>query len=772
MLVLTAGYRRSLICVNNTVAVSIGKVDFRVRNTAELIVIGTGIAGMTVLLELTVVVIIPVTVVYGTTGCRDTCHIGDGSAISTLCVVTNRTDDHTCVAVCIVLIISTNVVINVDLCRNVTVFECDCVASCVSAAVNVTTIHTYKTTTCYVIRAPKSRDLISIIYCDILKCNMIVICSACATCDTDDTAVTGIVNARITVGNCDIFESRVTCRICCDYTGRCELTVRGEVRYGKVLNSTTVNVAEHTHSFLVVMSVIVTLHLPGVLVNVLDCMTVTIEGAHKCATVGVPRIGNIICNGACATTCIVGIFVTENELGSIGNISNRNCAANLVITDGIEDNAVISIFSTTEIYVVKKLIVLFAIIFVIVRDYFIQKCKLVCICDEVRIIFRTCTACEILCNGSIPSIHFIRLESNLREGCKVESYVTGCGVVGEAVVNRGITCGKKCHGNCLAVFYVVEAVVTHIKTCGKELCNCDSDRNNVIACKTVDMYVVGSCFLVIVYRNVSVAIFLFYDRKVYEACALLELNTLGKCGGNVTCLIAHARLVSESTVTVQGDVGRSNAVSDVRKLGPLCIVIIAVVEAILLVVELCRIEIDTECVADRSALVLVACALLHMESKTNYDFLGVVAFCAFAIRKNNSTHDRTAGSDKLVECSNSCKATHIVLGFGGYKVVVACYDVKANVDNLGKLSNCACRIDEHLELEGEIAIVSNLDVSNLGITGFPVVIVEYRLGVRAFCILPIAIISGPVHADIQLTALDNVVRACYLIGEPRECCTN
>ena len=365
MLVLTTVHRKLFaVGINDSVSVRIGKIELGMRNTAELIVRRVRSHG--VLFELTVVVIIPPSKMNGRILCADSCHCGNGIAIDVRRIMSYRTDDHTCIAVCVVLIVCANVVINVDLRRNVTVFKFDSVARRVAVTVNVSAVHTNKAAACNVPRAPKCAYLVGVVYGYILEGNVVVISCGSATCDTDDTAVSCIIYAGVRISNCDVCKGGIACGICCDNARGGKFTVGCEVIHSKVFNGTAVDVAEDTHCFLIVMTVVITLHLPGVLVDILDCVTVSVENAPKCASVGIPNAVVAVCNRSCGILRIVGILFVINKLGSISEVYRCNGSAFLVVTDRIEDYSLIYVLFSAQVYICNKLIVLVGVICIIV----------------------------------------------------------------------------------------------------------------------------------------------------------------------------------------------------------------------------------------------------------------------------------------------------------------------------------------------------------------------------------------------------------------------
>ena len=529
VIMLTTGYRGSLVCINNTVSISIGEVDLGVRNTAKLIVIGTGITGMTVLLKLTVVIVVPVTVVYSTVCSIDTSHIGNSSALVIRCIMTNRADNHTRVTVCVVLIVTANVVVNIDLCRNVTVRKGDCIATCVL----VTTEHTNKTATGYVVGAPKSRNLVSIINSDVAKNDVLLNSRINSACDADDTTVTGVVNARVTVSNCDILEVGVN-SISCDYTGRCKLTVRGEVIYCKVLNGTAINVTKETHSSLIIVAVIVAPHLPGILVEVSNSVTVTV----KCTLEG-----GYVCSGSCAIGGLVvmtGIIVITNRVEDIAAcvvlVAKVNVSKKLY---GLAKEGIVVMLVTVTVFISNNEV---SVLVLRHTAYDLAKTpELVCVCDG-----------KLGCVRIIPSVVCLAFPNsrrcnkrNLGEGCKINRNLTGGGIVFEGVVINFRAVVDVSHRYGARIFYVVESVVTDIKTLRKNLTEIYLNRLGVACRNSCNMYVKREGCLVFVKREVRIAVLLVTYNKLYFSCTGSKLGSYGKGGRNLAIRACHSNLFGQ-----------------------------------------------------------------------------------------------------------------------------------------------------------------------------------------------------------------------------------
>ena len=171
---------------------------------------------------------------------------------------------------------------------------------CVSRAAE----HTDKAAASGVPRAPERGDLVGVVDSDIGKSELVAVGVACVTTDTYDTAVTGVVNSGITVGDSDILKGGVT-SISCDNAGGSKLAVRGEVVYRKVLYRCVNKVAEQTHTVLVVVAVVVTLGVPGVLIEVRDLVSLTVEGTLE------GGYGAVIITLGSIAVVILGVVVAD-----------------------------------------------------------------------------------------------------------------------------------------------------------------------------------------------------------------------------------------------------------------------------------------------------------------------------------------------------------------------------------------------------------------------------------------------------------------------------
>ena len=110
------------------------------------------------------------------------------------------------------------------------------------------------------------------------------------------------------------------------------------------------------------VTLVITLHLPGVLIDVGNSVTVSVEGALKCAAVGIPN--NIIADRrrvhrralriSAVIVFIIGkrLVFNDNRMRRCGiNTGHNSNISFLIISYGIEDDTVGGIFGATEIYV-------------------------------------------------------------------------------------------------------------------------------------------------------------------------------------------------------------------------------------------------------------------------------------------------------------------------------------------------------------------------------------------------------------------------------------
>ena len=155
-----------------------------------------------------------------------------------------------------------------------------------------------------------------------------------------------------------------------------------------------------------------------------------------------------------------------------------------------------------------------------------------------------------------------------------------------------------------------------------------------------------------------------------------------------------------------------------------------------------------------------------MQGYADHDLAAVVLYAAFRRREEHAGCDRAVRGDECIECAYVREATVLILCGGCNEEGVICHNVVSNVDNLCELAYLSVRIKEHLIIEREAALVRYLDVADLGITGLPIFVKEDRAGRVILCVLPIYVVFGPVHTDIEITTLNDVTAAGNRVCEP------
>ena len=272
-------------------------------------------------------------------------------------------------------------------------------------------------------------------------------------------------------------------------------------------------------------ALVIALHLPCVLVNSGDRVTVSVEYALECTTVCVPSLYVSITTKCYNTICRISLIgIVKCEALRSNSITNRRCcAANLCIANRIEDNALIGIFSTAKVNVCQKLIMLVTKLFIIIRNNLTKVCELVCVCNKVRIFCTTVTACEIISDVSMPYAFCISYERNLGERLKVKNNVTCCRIVFVVIMYGSSTVREECHLDGLTVFYVIETVVTNIKTYGQARLKSNRHNDFVILSYTVNVNVKGESRLSFIKRNVSLTFFNVAYSNDELVCRILNL---------------------------------------------------------------------------------------------------------------------------------------------------------------------------------------------------------------------------------------------------------
>ena len=488
----------------------------------------------------------------------------------------------------------------------------------------------------------------------------------------------------------------------------------------------------------------VALHLPGVLVEVRNSVTVTVEGSLE----------GIETTGYCST----GLFVYTLAVP---------------VTDGVEDKIrvvlrllIAKVDVSKEFYglSVECIVVMLVAIAILICNKEItililchtandcaEGCKLVSVCDSKL-------GCISIIPGvvklTLPSILVICNECNLREGLEVEDYVTGGRIVLKVVVYGSRAILKECHLNCLTVLYVVETVVTNVKTYRKKLLNVDLHYYVVILSYTKNMYVNRERCLVFIKRNVCLTIIHICYVKSKLAYACIKLCTCRNACADLTVSTGHCNR-SIGLVSRIGSNIRRCGVADYNTLGPLCLLVILVVIAIRLACRLSCNKLQREALlAERFFLIVVACKLVHVERDCEN---GACTTCQATL----------LGGLVLKNVGE------LALRLKSVKTLKLCsYGVNViYVNYVGEVGYLTLSLDSKLPLKVKVAFVCHLNVLDLGVAGFPLVISEDRLIVLN--LLPAIVVSikeivGPIHLGIELTGFDNVIFAYYKVGEPRE----
>ena len=621
--------------------------------------------------------------------------------------------------------------------------------------------HTHNTAAGYIPRAPKCRNLVGVIYGDIGKGKLHIACVRGIASDTDDTAVTGVIYTGVTVFQSDVFEGCV-CSIGSNHARGSEFTVRGKVVNRKVLDRTAVDIAKDTHCGIPIIAVIIALHLPCVLIDVLDGISIAIECAAEGATVGVPYNASVAVNHLRLALGVIGIFFEIKEFRRIRVGYGIKIAANLRISDGIEVDALVCVLCTAEVDIGKKLVVLLCVISVIVRDQLTKVSELVCVCDQVGILCRTLTACKSCCDFAVPSILGICNKRNLGEGLEIERGIAGGGIIGKAVMRRCCPVFEKHHFHGKSVLYMVETVVTHIETDREKCGQCNCHDNIVVLGDAVDMNIQGKCRFVAVKGDIRIALCLFSDMKRSLRCAAFHQNAGRHNTCHLTVTACESGGGSGSVFRVLGYCRAGGIGIDNNGIGPLRILIIGVSEGVALIGVLRCKKVERKAVADRLALVMVVRILVHMQSNGK-NYLARSKTClGFALGKENAL-GRGVGSNDIRQPSCARKTVKAIY-LGTDRI-----DIK-DLDNIGEVGHLTHLFDGELPFECQVSVIYYLNIFNIGVIGLPVIVGK---NCRICGILPLARIGGKqgvrkIHLCVELTTGDNVIIACSRIGKPRE----
>ena len=317
--------------------------------------------------------------------------------------------------------------------------------------------------------------------------------------------------------------------------------------------------------------------------------------------------------------------------------------------------------------------------------------------------------------------------------------------------------GKQSHRNGLSILYVVEGVVTDIKTLGQCLGKSYGNRSGVTLGYAGDMYVKSTKLLAFSKSYVCLAVLYVVNAESQLVCALGKLSTCRN--GCAHTVAGNGSFGCNDTVRIGRNVSRC-VVSCGRNFGPFGLLVVLIVKAVVFACCLSCKELKREALITKGLfLILVACKFVHVE--------------------RDCENNRTAGS-KLIALGSGLVCKNV----SEFSVRSACckslfskltvYRINViNVDNVGEVGYLALCLNGELPLEVKVAGICYLNILNFSIAGLPVIVCEYWLVVLNLC--PTAVGGGkvlvrPIHLGIELTGPDNVAAAYHNVGEPCKGC--
>ena len=699
-------------------------IDLALFNSAELVV--GCIRAERVLLELAVVIVCPVADVNLNAGevhlLRTALGVGVGA---------DSTDEHTGVTVLIVLIVTAYVVVNVDDSANLTVGHINGSIS-VYAAEN--------TAAANVPGSPKCRDLVGVVYLYVGEVDHAGVSVGCESI-AYNTAVGHVVCSGVGVGNSDVLKVRVTRCVSRNTARGGELSVGLEVVNGKILHRTVVNVAEQTHTVVVVqiggevVVGVVALDVPGALKNVGDGLAVTVEGTVEGVN-GTVDVSGIL-SGSAVTVLVVGEVVADRKPESAHETAEVEMFAE---HDGLACEIVLCDALCHAAYDSAK------------------ACELLLGSDGEGGVGGVVPACV---NSAVPGVLNSDNCGDLGEAGKTNGNCAGGGVVYELVV-RG-ECLHGLHLNGSAVLNVVENYRRALETCGHYNAEVDEHGHGVAVCKALNVYVKAARSLALVYFNVAGTLNALYGEHKL-GCAVLHGSACGNNCRHLACGIADSHFLGELIACVQlaGYVYGEGTVAVI--LGELCICVIIRSEGVGLAHVLCRNKVYTEldpcglCIL--SAVCLVAYALGHIHNERKVVGCGLGSKALFLLIA-------------LVERKGiTYRAARILAGAvgGGYVIdyaelyVVRERELLAVCVNGGYLAH---DVNAESVLERQAACVGHAEIYDLGVAGLPESILVKELCALVYGVpLSVCVI---LELNVKVTGCDNVVFAHNRVGEPCEC---
>ena len=560
-----------------------------------------GIRSRGIIDNFAVIVVIPGTEVDSAILCGNAVHLGIGMAVDGY-VFTNRADQHARITVCVVLIVGANVVVNVHLSGNVAVFEVNTAIYGVfcGALTAGGIVLTHDTAASHVIRAPQGRNLVGIINGDVCEGGFQASFLGIPANTADNTAVADVIDPGIAVKDCNIFKGCAVC-VSCNNAGSSNFTVRGEVLNGQVLDRAAVYTTEQTHTIPVILllnrivPVMVALHFPGVLVEIGDGMTVTVESTAEVIEAAFNRIYSLLCGQSFVSTFIIPI------------------------TDGVENELfVVFAFLIAQVNVSDQLYGLTGEgILLDARSHIAnngaESRQLVSVCDGQLGLGSIVPSVIKL---TLPGILGICNHRNLGEGRHSQNHVAGSRIVAKFIVLcRGIHLG---HFLGDIAFHMVELIVAQIQTSRCNFRQRNQNRSLILRRHTVEMHVQGAHILVLAQNDVRAGGFHLGNGHDQLGSAGLQLSALlhQRLQHSITSQTHCALAIGEDNILCQlifsvnlaADVcGQGNAVK-IRECNR---IVVVASKAIVLITHLGCDQIHIN-IAYAEILIAIACALLHM----------------------------------------------------------------------------------------------------------------------------------------------------------------
>ena len=189
-----------------------------------------------------------------------------------------------------------------------------------------------------------------------------------------------------------------------------------------------------------------------------------------------------------------------------------------------------------------------------------------------------------------------------------------------------------------------------------------------------------------------------------------------------------------------------------------CVLVIQLIKAIFLVGVLGGKNLNIECTAEIHTLILITGSFLHFQSNTKV--------CGFTCNKI-AIGGFADGVYKFSDGTNLLPSVKIETVFG----ISGNGRIDININNISKCGQLTCRNKLSNPLESKSSLVGNTKNLDIGITGFPILIIKNGF----FGILngsPGAVFLKQFKVNLQGTGLNFVTRGSHRICEPSERTTN